>query len=67
MKKTDLVLLACPRCGTIPRLEYSSRLELWWQYGKNGCHFCETFTAALDDLDESIIDWNTRVQNDFVV
>lgn len=57
-------LLPCPCCGTVPRMEYSERMEFWWQYGKKGCAFCETFTAALPDRDESVADWNRRVENE---
>ena len=67
MPKRKIELLPCPRCGTVPRMEYSERLELWWQYGKKGCAFCETFTAALPDRDESVADWNRCVENEKVI
>ena len=41
MPKRKTELLPCPRCGTVPRMEYSERMEFWWQYGKKG-----TFASA---------------------
>ena len=67
MPKHKTELLPCPRCGTVPRMEYSERLELWRQYGKKGCAFCETFTAVLPDREESAEDWNRRVENEKVI
>lgn len=49
------------------RMEYSERLEIWWQYGKKGCAFCETFTAVLPDREESAEDWNRRVENEIKI
>ena len=67
MPKHKTKLLACPRCGTVPRVEFSEELELWWQYGKKGCAFCETFTAALPGYEESAADWNRCVENEKVI
>ena len=67
MAKHGIEPAPCPKCGTVPRMEYSERMELWWQYGKKGCSFCETFTAALPGRDESVADWNLCVENERVI
>ena len=64
-QKTDL--LPCPRCGTVPRMEFSEELEIWWLYGKRGCSFCERKSAFLAGREESIEDWNRRVENERVI
>ena len=60
----QIELLACPRCGTVPRMEFSEELEIWWQYGKKGCAFCETFSAVLPGCEESTAEWNRSVENE---
>ena len=64
MPEQKTKLLACPRCGTVPRMEFSEELEIWWLYGKKGCPFCEKESAFLEGREESAQDWNAHVERE---
>ena len=67
MARAKIDLLPCPRCGTVPRMEFSEELEIWWLYGKKGCSFCERESAFLAGCEESAADWNRHVENERVI
>ena len=67
MAKRGIEPSPCPKCGTVPRMEFSEELEIWWLYGKRGGSFCERESAFLAGREESIEDWNRHVENEKVI
>lgn len=45
-------------------MEFSSKLLIWWLYGKKDCPSCEKESAFLEDREESIADWNAHVERE---